>query len=138
MLVAKIGKKTTEETSREVEAAVIKFVDIKEQIDKLTVVLKEQKEILVKKGEAILEDSEASSVTLGVGDDNVNIKFDWDIKVDNEKKLRAVIGDRFSDLVTTKTVFTPTAKLKGMALEDDGLKECLSVKPKAPAFKIVR
>jgi len=40
--------------------------------------------------------------------------------------------------VSTKTVFTPGAKLKTMVLDDDGLRECLSVKAKAPAFKIVK
>jgi len=64
MLSIKIGKKVTEETSRDIEVAVIGFVDIKSQIDKLNLKLKEHKDILIKKSETILEDSEASTVTL--------------------------------------------------------------------------
>lgn len=138
MLEIKIGKKVTEETNREVEAAVLGFVDIKSQIDKLNLKLKEHKDVLSQKGVTILEDSEASSVTLSVNEDNVNIKYDWDIKVTDDVKLKKIVGERFEDLVSTKTVFTPGAKLKTMVLDDDGLRECLSVKEKAPAFKIVK
>ena len=47
-------------------------------------------------------------------------------------------NDRFDDLVTTKVSYTPTAKLKEMSLQDDGLKKCLTVKEKAPTVTIVK
>ncbi len=138
MLRIKIGKSIQEEKDRVVESALGGFVDIKSQIDLLNVELKKHKDILIQKGRDILGDDEASTITFGVDDGNVNITFGWDIKVVDQDTLKAIVGDRFDDLVSTKVVCTPTAKLKEMVLEDDGLQRCMSVKEKAPALKIVK
>ena len=138
MLKVKIAKKESEQKDRVVESALGLFVETKAKIDELSRVLKEQKEVLVAKAKEILGDDEASTVTLSVDDDSVKITFGWDVKVDDEGKLQEILGERFQDLVTTNVVFKPDTKLRAMALEDDGLRECLVIKEKAPSVSVVK
>lgn len=138
MLRVKIAKKESEQKDRVVESAVGLFVETKAKIDELNKVLKEQKDVLVSKAREILGDDEASTITLSVDDDSVKISFGWDVKVDDEGALQEILGDRFQDLVTTNVVFKPDNKLRAMALEDDGLRECLVIKEKAPAVAVVK
>jgi len=138
MLKVKIAKKESEQKDRVVESALGLFVETKAKIDELNKVLKEQKEVLVAKAKEILGDDEASTVTLSVDDDSVKITFGWDVKVDDEGKLQEILGERFDDLVTTNVVFKPDTKLRAMALEDDGLRECLVIKEKAPSVSVVK
>jgi len=138
MLKVKIAKKESEQKDRVVESAVALFVDTKSQIDALNKILKEQKDVLTTKAREILGDDEASTVTLSVDDDSVKITFGWDVKVEDEGALQEILGDRFQDLVTTNVVFKPDNKLRAMALEDDGLRECLVIKEKSPAVAVVK
>jgi len=138
MLRVKIGREVTEQKDRSAEGAVADFVEIKTEIDALNEKLKVAKEVLIDKAVLILGDDETSTITFSVDDDSVQISFGYDIKVKDEDTLRKILADRFDDLVTTKTTFTPDKKLKEMALEDDGLHECMSVKAKTPALKVVK
>ena len=138
MLLVKIGKKETQVKNREIERAVGEFVDLKEQIASLNKDMQSPKEILVKEAKKILGDDDTSTITFGVDDDKIKITFGYDIKVSDQDALKNIFGDRFDDLVTIKTVVTPGAKLKEMALDDDGLKMCLSVKEKTPAISVVK
>lgn len=138
MLIVKIGRETTKQKDRNAEGSVADFVEIKTEIDELNEKLKVAKEVLIDKAVEILGDDETSTITFSVDDDSVQISFGYDIKVKDEATLRKILADRFDDLVTTKTTFTPDKKLKEMALEDDGLHECMSVKAKAPALKVVK
>jgi len=138
MLKVKIAKKESEQKDRVVESAVALFVDTKSQIDALNKILKEQKDVLTTKAREILGDDEASTVTLSVDDDSVKITFGWDVKVEDEGTLQEILGDRFQDLVTTNVVFKPDNKLRVMAVDDDGLRECLVIKEKAPSVAVVK
>ena len=138
MLVVKIGKNQTEEKSKVVEAAVASFVETKHKIDELNVILKADKEVLIEKARKIFGDDDVSTITLMVGEDKVQMGFGFDIKISDDVLLRKVLGERFDDLVITKTSYAPEKKLKEMMLDDDGLAECLSIKEKATAFKVVK
>lgn len=136
MLSVKIGRDQKELRNKKIEEAVTKFVLLKNAQKELTEQLKEQQNILSDFGRIELEDIDAASITLIAGDDAVNIKYDWDVKVKDNEKLEHILGDRYQDLVSIKTEVKPGTKLKTMALEDDGLKLCFDVKEKAPAFKV--
>ena len=142
MLEIKIGRKSTQQNNKVVESALTQFVELKAEQTKIDNKLKEQQTILAEFGKGELSNSDNSSLTLSVGDDGVNIKFDWNIKVSDKEKLREILGDRYQDLVTVKTEITPVAKLKKDALaalekDDSELMDCFSIKEKAPAFKVV-
>jgi len=136
MLNIKIGRSINDQRNKKIEDKVSKFVSLKTEQKEINDQLKEIQSDLGAFGKTELNDSDAASITLIVGDDAVNIKYDWDVKVKDDEKLKKVLGDRYQDLVSIKTEIKPVAKLKEMALEDDGLKLCLDVKEKAPAFKV--
>lgn len=138
VLKIKIGKTETEEKNRVVEGAVASFVETKAEIDRLNNALKSAKEILVEEAKEILGEDDVSTITFSVDDDKVQVSFGYDIKITDDEKLHKILDERFEDLVLTKFTIVPTKKLKEMALEDDGLAECMSVKEKAPAFKVVK
>ena len=138
MLNTKIAKITNESKDVAVETAVMGFVSTKAKIDELTKELKEHKDVLGLKAKEVLDGTDVSTITFGVDDDNVQITLGWDIKVSDDEALKKALGKRFEDLVTVKETFTPDKKLKEMALEDESLLECISVKEKAPAFKVVK
>jgi hypothetical protein len=136
MLVKKIGKNEETQRNKEVESAVTRYVDTKAEIDKLNEQLKVDKEIIATFGKNELEESEASTITLSCGDSTIKLTFGFDVRVSNVETLEKILGERFQDLVTVKTECKPDTKLKQMALNDDGLKECLVIKEKAPTFKV--
>ena len=138
MLIVKIGKNQTEEKSKVVEAAVTSFVATKSKIDELNAILKADKEVLIEKAKKILGDDDVSTITFMVGEEKVQMGFGYDIKISDDELLRKVLGDRFDDLVITKTSYAPEKKLKEMMVDDDGLAECLSIKEKATTFKVVK
>ena len=138
----KIGKSVvkTFDTSEEpsLEESISDFIEIKNDIDKLNEELKEIKAYLVEVGEHFLQDSENSTVTFENGDGAVKVAFGWDVNVSDEATLNMLLGDRFDDLVSVKTTYAPSSRLKEMALHDDGLKKCLTIKQKAPAVSVVK
>lgn len=138
VLITKIGKEETQTKNRIVEGAVAAYVETKAEIDRLTNALKSSKNVLVEEAKNILGDDDVSTITFGVDEDKVQIGFGYDIKITDDDTLYKILGERFEDLVTVKTSLTPDKKLKEMALEDDGLAECMSVKEKAPTFKVVK
>jgi len=138
MLKAKVGKRVSEHKDSDTEIAVMQFVNIKREIDELNVKLKEQKAVLSQKARDFLSDDDASTITFSVDEDSVKVSFGWDVKVDDEGKLQDILGKRFEDLVKTSVVFKPVDKLRVMAIDDDGIRECLIVKEKAPAVSVVK
>lgn len=90
------------------------------------------------KAKDILKDKDKASLTFLNEDKAVKVSFSWDININDEATLTELLGDRFDDLVTTKIAYTPTAKLKEMSLQDDGIKQCLSIKEKQPQVSIVK
>ena len=135
----KIGKKIVDSrVDTELAKNIKSFVDVKKELDSLNEVLKGLKSSIEEKARYFLEDYKESSVVLIAADSSLKVVFGWDVSVSNEALLVELLGDRFDDLVTTKVSYAPTQKLKEMALEDDGLKECLSVKEKAAAFSVVK
>lgn len=138
MLTVKKGKEETTIKDRAAEAALIGFVETKAEIDSLNALLKEHKEQLVQTANALLEGDEAQTITFGVDDDRVKVTFGYDIKVADEVALETLLGDRFTDLVKVQVSYKPEAKLKEMALEDDALRDCLTIRDKAPAVAVVK
>lgn len=138
MLTVKIGKDETPLESKAVQAAVLGFIAVKSEMDLLKKKLDEHKAVMVDEAREILSDDETQTLTYCVGDDKVKVSFGFDIKVKDADGLRTLLGSRFDDLVTVKTDYKPDTKLKEMALDDDGLKSCLSVKEKAPSVAVVK
>ena len=133
----KIGKKVVESrVDGKLSEAIKRYVETKKELDLQTGKLKSIKDELVIEAQNVLKSVDETGVTFITGDDSVKVAFGWDISVSDEATLTELLGDRFDDLVTTKVSYTPTAKLKEMSLQDDGLKKCLTVKEKAPTVTI--
>jgi len=138
VLLTKIGKEETQTKNRILEGAVAAYVETKAEIDRLNNALKSAKGVLVEEAKKVLGEDDISTITFCVDDDKVQVSFGYDIKITDDEKLYKILEERFEDLVETKISLAPGKKLKEMALEDDGLAECMSVKEKAPAFKVVK
>lgn len=138
MVQIKVNKTIKEEKNITLEDAIQGFLNTKAEIDALGEKMKEHKEVIAKKAKEHLKKTDAATCTLSVDDGAVKVTFGWDITVEDEPKLRVLLGDRFDDLVNESVTYKPAQKLKVMALVDDGLKECLSVKEKSPALSVVK
>jgi len=138
MLTVKRGKEEQQLKDNTVEAAVRMFIETKSKIDALNEALKLHKETITQAARTLLDGDEAQTLTFGVDDEKVKVSFGYDIKVTDSEALAQLLGERFDDLVKVSTTYKPETKLKEMALEDDGLKACLSVKEKAPAVSVVK
>ncbi len=133
----KIGKNVVDSrVDAKLSEAIKRYVETKKELDLQTGKLKSIKDELVIEAQNVLKSVDETGVTFITGDDSVKVAFGWDISVSDEATLTELLGDRFDDLVTTKVSYTPTAKLKEMSLQDDGLKKCLTVKEKAPTVTI--
>lgn len=133
----KIGKNVIDSrVDAKLSEAIKRYVETKKELDLQTGKLKSIKDELVIEAQNVLKSVDETGVTFITGDDSVKVAFGWDISVSDEATLTELLGDRFDDLVTTKVSYTPTAKLKEMSLQDDGLKKCISVKEKAPTVTI--
>lgn len=115
-----------------------KFVDLKKVIEAQEKELKALKDEIVHEAKEFLKDKEEATVTFDVLDDSVKVAFAWDMSIVNEAQLMEILGARFDDLVKTKISYSPTENLKEMINADDGLKECIKIKEKAPAVTINR
>ncbi len=138
MVQVKINKSINQINDIVLEEAIRGFVGVKSEIDRLNEKLEKYKEVINQKAKEILSGDDTATVTLGVDNGNIKVTFGWDIKVADEPKLRVILGNRFDDLVNSTTTFAPLPKLKEMALNDDGLKECLSIKEKSPSITVVK
>lgn len=138
MVQIKVNKNITEEKNIILEDAIKGFLNTKAEIDALNSKLKEYKEVIATKAKEHLKKSDAATCMLSCDDGTIKVTFGWDVAVTDEPKLRVLLGDRFKDLVNESITYKPVAKLKEMALEDDGLKECLSIKEKAAALSVVK
>jgi len=138
MLTVKIGKEESSLADKGVQIAVLGFAETKSKIDLLNVKLKDYKETIIEAGRTILGDGDTQTLTFCVDESKVKIGFAFDIKIKDEKALRELLGERFDNLVSVKIDYKPDTKLKEMALDDDGLKSCMSVKEKAPSVVMVK
>jgi len=123
---------------KELKASIFEYITLKDEISFINERLKQARDIISVKAKEILEDCDETTITLLADNESLKVVFAWDINISDEAKLNELLGSRFDDLVNTKISYTPTAKLKDMSLSDDGLKECLSIKQKAPIFTILR
>jgi len=137
MLEIKIGKSQTQKTNRKIENAIKRFINLKNQEKSIKQKLKNIQTLLAKFGEIELNEKDNASINLIVDDNTLNIKYDWDIKVKDNKKLHDILGNRYKDLVNIRTQIKPLTKLKEMALDNDNLKLCLDIKQKSPVFKVM-
>jgi len=134
----RIGKKEISNgVSKILSRAVEDFCEIKAQIDELNEKLKEHKETIVQNARDILLGDEASTISFIEGDSGVKVSFGWDIKVGDDKKLKKLLADKFDLLVKTEMIYKPEKRLKELALNDDGLKECLEIREKAPSVSVI-
>lgn len=136
-MIVKIGKKNFGCDTKEAIRAVEDFYDLKREIDVLSEKLKEHKEVIVSYAKEALEGNDNATVTFEADTKIVKVSFGWDINIEDEVKLKEILGERFDVLVKTETVLKPERRLKEMALEDDGLKLCLSIKEKTPSVAVV-
>ncbi|OHE14126.1 hypothetical protein [Sulfurimonas sp. RIFOXYD2_FULL_34_21] len=136
-MIIKIGKKSFGSDKKEAIRAVEDFYDIKKEMDILYEKLKEHKEVIITYAKEALDGSDNATVTFEEGSKSIKVSFGWDIKIEDEAKLKEILGERFDVLVKTETVLKPERRLKEMAVEDDGLKLCLSVKEKTPTLTVI-
>lgn len=124
--------------NKAVARAVEDFCEIKARMDALNEELKTHKDVIVEFAREYLGDDESATLTLISGDNGAKISFGWDIKVADDAALKELLGDKFDVLVKTETIYKPERKLKELALNDDGLKECLLIKEKTPTITLVK
>lgn len=144
MLRVKIGKDEIEVKDRKVESKLLEYLEVKAEADKLANQLKELKDPLLEFAAAQLDGNDATIVTIAPVDtslpglEGLKVTFGIDVKIGDVEKLEKILGDRFDDLVKTEETYKPENKLKEMAVDDEGLRECLVIKDKTPSITVVK
>ncbi|QMS60452.1 hypothetical protein IXZ18_10220 [Campylobacter fetus subsp. venerealis bv. intermedius] len=137
-MIVKIGKNETKIHDKSLENAVNEFACLKHKIDSLGDELKAYKEIIAGKASELLNDSDALSINFeSLSGNKLKVSFGFDVKVRDADTLAVLLGDKFSLLVKEEKIYKPEKRLKELALEDDGLKECLEIKEKAPLVSLI-
>ncbi|MBE3021747.1 hypothetical protein [Campylobacter sp. 7477a] len=136
-MIVKIGRNEQEFNNMLLERAVNEFCNVKAQIEELNERLSDLKDEIAIIAKDMLEGNENTTISFLTTTKGVKISFGWKIEVKDGEKLKALLGDDFDLLVTTDTVYKPEKKLKELALNDDGLKECLEIKEKAPSVSVI-
>jgi len=136
VLKIKIAKSENEVRNSKVEKSIEEIAGLKLIIDEANEQMKAHKETIIDEARKQLADTDVQTITFGIKEFEVIVSFSYDIKIQDEDNLHALLGERYYDLTSEKTVVTPTSKLKEMALEDDSLSEYMSVKEKSPAVKV--
>ncbi|AQW87875.1 hypothetical protein CPIN18021_1076 [Campylobacter pinnipediorum subsp. caledonicus] len=138
-MIVKIGKQEINLTDKKLGRNIEDFCEIKAQVDALNNKLKDIKEYIAFRANELLADSDANTISLIVDNYNgVKVNLGQDIVIKDNELLKELLGDKFDMLVKTEVVYKPERKLKELALDDDGLKECLSIKQKTPAVSMLR
>lgn len=99
--------------------------------------LKTHKDVIVAKARELLNDDEATTINFIDDKDGVKVSFGWNIEVSDVSALMTLLGPNFNLLVRTDTTYKPEKKLKELALNDDGLKQCLDIKEKSPSVSVI-
>ncbi|EJP76062.1 hypothetical protein [Campylobacter sp. FOBRC14] len=133
----KINKKEFSLSDKELSRAVEDFCEVKSQIDVLNESLKTHKDVIVAKARELLNDDEATTINFIDDKDGVKVSFGWNIEVSDVSALMTLLGPNFNLLVRTDTTYKPEKKLKELALNDDGLKQCLDIKEKSPSVSVI-
>lgn len=137
-MLVKIGKNETKIHDKSLESAVDEFAYLKRKIDSLNDELKAYKDIIANKANELLENSDALSIGFeSISGNKLKVNLGWDVKVKDPNTLALLLGDKFSLLVKEEKIYKPEKRLKELALEDDGLKECLEIKEKAPSISLI-
>ncbi|CUU83514.1 Uncharacterised protein [Campylobacter hyointestinalis subsp. hyointestinalis] len=137
-MLVKIGKNETKIHDKSLESAVDEFAYLKRKIDSLNDELKAYKDIIANKANELLENSDALSIGFeSISGNKLKVTLGWDVKVKDADTLALLLGDKFSLLVKEEKIYKPEKRLKELALDDDGLKECLEIKEKAPSFYVL-
>lgn len=138
MIVARVGKNEQRFEHKALEKAIFAFIEAKSAIESWNESVKDAKVLIEVEAKSLLVNSEAATISLFVEkEDGVKVSFGWDIKVGDDVKLKELLGESFNLLVKTETIYKPEAKLKELALQDDGLKACLIIKEKAAAVSVL-
>lgn len=133
----KINKKEFSLSDKELSRAVEDFCELKSQIDALNESLKIHKDVIVSKARELLNDDDATTINFIDDKDGVKVAFGWNIEVSDVGALMTLLGPNFNLLVRTDTTYKPEKKLKELALNDDGLKQCLDIKEKSPSVSVI-
>lgn len=137
-MLVKIGKNETKIHDKSLESAVDEFAYLKRKIDSLNDELKAYKDIIANKASVLLENSDALSIGFeSISRNKLKVSLGWDVKIKDPNTLALLLGDKFSLLVKEERVYKPEKRLKELALDDDGLKECLEIKEKAPSISLM-
>ncbi|MFW5606095.1 MAG: hypothetical protein ACOCMY_00035 [Campylobacter hyointestinalis] len=137
-MIVKIGKNETKIHDKSLESAVDEFSYLKRKIDSLNDELKAYKDVIANKASVLLENSDALSIGFeSISGNRLKVSLGWDVKVKDADTLALLLGDKFSLLVKEERVYKPEKRLKELALEDDGLKECLEIKEKTPSVSLI-
>lgn len=137
-MLVKIGKNETKIHDKRLETAVDEFAYLKRKIDSLNDELKAYKDIIANKANELLGDSDALSIGFeSISGNRLKVTLGWDVKVKDPDTLALLLGDKFSLLVKEEKIYKPEKRLKELALDDDGLKECLEIKEKAPSISLI-
>lgn len=137
-MIVKKGKNEQAIKNTKLQLAIEEFVEIKKQIDTLNDELKEHKDLIIAEAKANIGEENIVTVSFILDDESgVKITFNSDIKIIDVNALSMLLGNKFDVLVKAETTYKPERKLKELALNDDGLKECLEVREKAPSITLV-
>ncbi|EAJ5692751.1 hypothetical protein IO424_000062 [Campylobacter fetus] len=137
-MLVKIGKNETKIHDKRLETAIDEFAYLKRKIDSLNDELKVFKDVITSKANELLGDSDALSIGFeSISGNRLKVSLGWDVKVKDPDTLALLLGDKFSLLVKEEKIYKPEKRLKELALDDDGLKECLEIKEKAPSISLI-
>ncbi|QMS61887.1 hypothetical protein GZ988_005150 [Campylobacter fetus] len=137
-MLVKIGKNETKIHDKSLENAVDEFAYLKRRVDSLNDELKAYKDIIVNKANELLENSDALSIGFeSISGNRLKVSLGWDVKVKDADTLALLLGDKFSLLIKEEKIYKPEKRLKELALNDDGLKECLEIKEKAASISLI-
>ncbi|EMH6587399.1 hypothetical protein [Campylobacter fetus] len=137
-MLVKIGKNETKIHDKSLETAVDEFAYLKRKIDSLNDELKAYKDVIANKANELLGDSDALSIGFeSISGNRLKVSLGWDVKVKDADTLALLLGDKFSLLIKEEKIYKPEKRLKELALNDDGLKECLEIKEKAASISLI-
>lgn len=137
-MLVKIRKNETKIHDKSLETAVDEFAYLKRKIDSLNDELKAYKDVIANKANELLGDSDALSIGFeSISGNRLKVSLGWDVKVKDADTLALLLGDKFSLLIKEEKIYKPEKRLKELALNDDGLKECLEIKGKAASISLI-
>ncbi len=138
VITIKFGKDTREITDADLADVLKRAYMLYSVMQELKEEYDEEKKRLISKARTYIGDK--GTITFVHSGIEVKITFQHEVIIPNDKveQLKKLLGERFNDLVKTKTIYYATANLIDMAVDADRGKEiaeCIIVKEKGVQIK---